>query len=61
MTEYLFGFILGMIAMGLLEWVHRHNKRIKQIVAQEKDYELLQQHVDKAVNCIERIIYRGKP
>jgi hypothetical protein len=61
MFEYIIGFMVGVVFMGLAELIHAHNKRIKRTVAQEKEYAVLQQHVDKAVDSIERIIYGSKP
>ncbi len=60
MMEYLTGFVVGVIVMGLAALWRDYNKKSQRIIEQEKDYALLRQHVDKCVSIIERIIYRGK-
>lgn len=59
MIEFLFGFAVGGGVVGLFAIIRHYVVRNAELVEQEKDYALLQQHVDKAVDIIDRIINRS--
>jgi len=61
MTEFLFGCVTGGITVGVCAFIDCHRHKLKRTITLEKEYEVLQQHVDKAVSSIERIIYGSKP
>jgi hypothetical protein len=61
MTEFILGFMVGVVFMGILEAVYDYRKRIKRTVELEKEHALLEQHVAKAVGCIDNIIHGSKP
>jgi hypothetical protein len=60
MPEFIFGFGTGGVTVCVIMFIYWHNTRQDKVEAQEKDLALLQQHVDKAGEVIERIVYRSK-
>ena len=62
MTELTFsvGFALGAIITGCASMLLDYRKKVKRTVELEKEHALLEQHVRKAVNCIDNIVHGSK-
>jgi hypothetical protein len=60
MTEYIVGAVAGSLCTAVIYEICRYRAQKKRVIAQEKEYAALQQHVDKAVSSIERIIHGGE-
>jgi hypothetical protein len=60
-TGFTLGCLVGGVVVSVVCALRHYSVRKQEIVEQEKDYALLQKHVDACVNVIERIIYRSKP
>lgn len=59
--EYVIGFFIGMVLTCITTAIDRKRHKTKRIVALEKEYDVLQRHVGRAVDSIERIIHGSKP
>lgn len=57
---YIVGFFVGMGVMLITQLIDRKRCKTKRIIELEKEYDVLQQHVDGAVDAIERIIHGSK-
>ncbi len=58
--EYIIGFFVGMGVMLTTQLIDRKRCKTKRIIGLEKEYIVLQQYVDGAVDTIERIIHGSK-
>jgi uncharacterized membrane-anchored protein YhcB (DUF1043 family) len=60
MTEYIIGFVVGLLVGFVIMTIDCHRHKVKLRVKQEQRYVKLQGHVGQAVEEIEKIINGSK-
>ena len=61
MAEFLIGFVIGGVLFFCSAKLDCHRHKVKRQVKLEKEYVALNEHVNQASACIERIINGSKP
>lgn len=59
MSNYIIGFCLGVVTTSIVALGKRHRHKTTRRVTLEQEYIVLQGHVNKAVESIDRIINRS--